>query len=375
MKKTLVVYHYVPHYRKAVFDELLLAGDVMLAAGESSNNDIEMMSLEESFHSSEYVKLENRWFGKEVLWQKKLLSLILKRKFNNVIFLASPYFISTWFSALLVRILGGKVYFWTHGFVRDNSLKERLKLYFYFLANGLLLYGHHARSNLLKKGLPAEKIHVIYNSLDYDNQKQLRDAITEQQQKKLKKELFKVPEYPQLLYVGRLTHHKKLEMLLELVSTLHKNGIPVNLLFVGDGEAKNKLVELTKHKGVEPLVNFYGSCHDETILASLISSSDVCISPGEVGLTAMHCLGYGVPVITHSDVNHQMPEFEAIIDKKTGRLFERDSFESLYQVTLEFINEPIENIRTNCIEEIEKKYTPKIQAKLIRRAMEGTDES
>ena len=42
--------------------------------------------------------------------------------------------------------------------------------------------------------------------------------------------------------------------------------------------------------------------------------SDLTVSPGNIGLTAIHSLSYGTPVCSHSNFNNQMPESEAIIN-------------------------------------------------------------
>ena len=46
---------------------------------------------------------------------------------------------------------------------------------------------------------------------------------------------------------------------------------------------------------------FYGACYDESKLGELIFNADLCVSPGNVGLTAVHSMGYGTPVITHNN--------------------------------------------------------------------------
>ena len=53
------------------------------------------------------------------------------------------------------------------------------------------------------------------------------------------------------------------------------------------------------------------------------------VSPGNVGLTAMHALVYGIPVISHSNAAAQMPEFEAITPGLTGELFKENDVFSL----------------------------------------------
>ena len=62
----------------------------------------------------------------------------------------------------------------------------------------------------------------------------------------------------------------------------------------------------------------YGETFDEAEISKLLNHADLCVSPGNVGLTAMHALAYGVPVATHNDFKNQMPEFEAITPGKTG---------------------------------------------------------
>ena len=47
----------------------------------------------------------------------------------------------------------------------------------------------------------------------------------------------------------------------------------------------------------------------------------MCVSPGNVGLTAIHSLTYGTPVLTHDDFNFQMPEAEAIKENISGIFF------------------------------------------------------
>lgn len=52
--------------------------------------------------------------------------------------------------------------------------------------------------------------------------------------------------------------------------------------------------------------------------AELIYNADLCVAPGNIGLTAMHAMMFGCPCISHNDFSWQMPEFEAIVPYKTG---------------------------------------------------------
>ena len=70
-------------------------------------------------------------------------------------------------------------------------------------------------------------------------------------------------------------------------------------------------------------------CFDEKINAELIYNADLCVAPGNIGLTAMHVLMFGCPAISHNNFKWQMPEFESIIPGHTGDFFEYDNVEDL----------------------------------------------
>jgi glycosyltransferase involved in cell wall biosynthesis len=181
---------------------------------------------------------------------------------------------------------------------------------------------------------------------------------------------------PVLLFIGRLTPRKKLEELILAVSLLHRMGTKVNLLIIGDGIEKLKLTRLVNQNGLEKFVVFFGECYDEAELAPLIALSDLCVSPGDVGLTAIHSLSFGTPVITHNDPIEQMPEFEAIVPGYNGMLFNRGSVDSLADTIFEWINNNNigrDQIRKRCYAVIDRHYTPYYQARIINSIIMGRE--
>lgn len=106
----------------------------------------------------------------------------------------------------------------------------------------------------------------------------------------------------------------------------------------------------------------------------MIMSANVTVSPGKVGLTAMHSLAYGTPVITHDNFDAQMPEYEAIFPGKTGDFFRREDSADLARLIKIWTLKG--DIRTDqereaCYEVIEKRYNPELQRKVIESALEG----
>jgi hypothetical protein len=85
----------------------------------------------------------------------------------------------------------------------------------------------------------------------------------------------------------------------------------------------------------------------------------------------MHSMVYGVPVITHSDADDQMPEWEAIIPGVTGALFTRDDVASLASAIREWTREPWPSAATRraCESIIERFWNPHVQRRLIEHAV------
>jgi hypothetical protein len=94
--------------------------------------------------------------------------------------------------------------------------------------------------------------------------------------------------------------------------------------------------------------------------------------PGAIGLTVMHSLIYGTPIITNDDPDEQGPEWEAIVPGINGQLFRKgDPIDLAGAIRMWVKNDqPDENIRSQCIASINK-YTPSYQVQVINAAVEG----
>ena len=149
-----------------------------------------------------------------------------------------------------------------------------------------------------------------------------------------------------------------------------KSGKKFNVVLVGGGPALEKL----KHDASlrKASVWFYGPCYEESKIASLLYNADVCVSPGNVGLTAIHAMSYGLPVITHNKFTLQMPEFEAIIPNITGAFFEKGNISDLSSIISQFLqnNTNRKLVREKCREVIDNKYNPFVQLEVIKSVLD-----
>lgn len=307
---------------------------------------------------------------KSKLFTQKGLITILRDKENNTFLMTGETRNLSFWWFLFVRNLfyrRKRIYLWTHGWYgKESKIEAIIKKWMFRSVTGIFTYGEYAKNLMAKEGISEAKIFPIHNALHYKEQKELRDRIS------------KTDIYfnhfgstnPILLFIGRLTKVKKLDMLLRTVASLNNSCRPCNLVLVGDGEEKEKLIKLASELQISDKVWFYGECYKEDTNAELIYNADICVAPGNVGLTAMHSLMFGTPVITHDNFAYQMPEFEAIKEECTGAFYHHGSQQSLDEVVLSWLqkhDDDRETIRKNCFKEIDDNWTPYFQIGVIKR--------
>jgi glycosyltransferase involved in cell wall biosynthesis len=319
-----------------------------------------------------YTQAPTHKVGSNFIWQEKIIPLAFRRDLETIIFLGSSYYLATWVSAALCRLMGKRVLFWTIGWRRlDTRLKTLFRTRFYRLAHGLLLYGYFAKMQAIRLGFKPENLHVVFNSLNTPQQAKLRQQVTDEERQELRRQLFpEHPERPILICTTRLVRKRQLDDLLRAVGKLRDTGHHCNVLLVGDGEERPTLEQMTRELNLP--VHFYGACYDEQVLARLIMAADVTVAPGMVGLTAMQSLAYGTPVITHDNPYAQSPEFEAIIPGVNGDLFKHGDLDSLGEVIRRWTCRPKSpELERNCYRMIDRFYNPSVQTHLILEAIHG----
>lgn len=362
--KICLISNFAAHYRKEIYELMDSQLKCDFVFGDTLENGIESFDLT-NFRNKVTI-LENIQRGEVTIWQKGVLSN-LRNKYDRYIISDDIRCLSTWFFLILSKILGKKVYFWAHGWYgRENILKKILKKIFYSLPNGVFLYGNYSRELMIDNGFPPDKLWVIHNSLAYSKQLEIRLKLKNTD---IYKEHFSNLD-PTLIFIGRLTASKKLDMIINAMGILQDQSVYCNLVFVGDGPASGILKELVIKNRIENRVWFYGPCYDEDHNAELIYNADVCVSPGNIGLTAIHVMMYGTPAITHNCFPYQGPEFEAIHPQMTGDFYEYESEISLAETIkswLQHSKSQREVIRGECYKEVDNWWTPNYQIGIIQK--------
>lgn len=361
MKKTCYVSRSPIHYRKEIY--LLMDKDLNVEfffgdsrPGKIAEFDVNLLSHFRGFLHN--INLGNFY------WQRGLLKLLFS-SYKYIICTCDTYCINAWLLVLLAPLFRKRILWWTHavygneGFLKKWIIKAKISLLY-----GVLLYGEYARDILVKYGVDSGKLHVIYNSLAYDEQQLIKEQIVPTN---LYKDHFG-NNYKNIIFTGRLTKIKKLDQTLKSMAILKEKGILFNATFVGDGSERQSLEKQAEMLGIKDHVWLYGACYDEKQLSEFIYNADICVSPGNVGLTAMHSMSFGTPVISHDNLSLQMPEFEAIEDGKTGTFFKENDVNSLAEAIERWLSLDIERnkIREFCYDVIDNKYNPHKQIETLK---------
>lgn len=386
-KKCLIVYHYFAHYRLHLMRDLMahaewdfeMISDSQTADGiKGIDPALAEVAIDEGGLSWSFVKnclvLGHRF---PFLWQKGLVKRLREDDYDAVIFLGSIYFISTWVGMFKARRIGKQVLFWTHGFLgKDGGLLSRFRHAFYRQADCCLLYGERAKKIMQDSGLyRPEQLKVIYNSLDYSPMNRCRDAMTSESRTALRQELFSDPLFPIVVAVGRVNRAKRFDLLLPALAMLQEEEIPFNCLIIGDGPELQSIKEAASAFSLESRICFYGAAYGDEV-DQLLLASDLCVIPGDVGLSAMHAMSAGLPVISHDAFDRQMPEHEAIEEGKTGSFYLHDSVDDLAQKIEWWLSssERLSAARFCCIEHVSGRFNSTYQVSQICEALETLED-
>lgn len=344
--KVCCVFNIAPSYRKAIYELMQEELDVDFYCGDHSVEGIALLPMNK--------ELRNVYKGKKLIWQKGAIRRAFTKRYDAYILTGNAGIRSNWIIALLARLTGRKVYLWAHGLKGNESRSELYKnLWYMRLAGNALLYGEKAQKRLAQHGFT--RTTVIYNSLDYDSQLAIRNRANNET---LLHDHFN-NKLPVICFLGRVNAAKKIDMLLQAIVD-----IECNLIIVGSGPEEERLRAMAAELGITNKVWFHGKCYDEDVIGNILKGSAATVNPGSIGLTAIHSLMFGTPVITHDNLTSQFPEAEVIIDGVTGYYYREGSIESLHQTILKAIGSPKQS--EACYEIIEKKYNPHVQIEIMK---------
>lgn len=370
MKKLCCLFNYAPHYRAPIYRLMDAQLHCDFYFGKDLREKIEKMDCKSLKGFKK--ELTNIYLGNWV-WRRGVVRLAFDNRYDTYMISGEPHTLSVALFSLFARMMGKKVYSWQHGIM--NSKLSGIKLFnqkvLIGLQNGVFLYGNRARDVMISLGYDAGKLHVIYNSLDY--RQTVRYNAMASKTVSPYTTLFGNTD-PTLLFIGRLTPVKQLDRLFRLFTRLNREAVSCNLILIGDGPEKERLQKEAAQTPFKERFSCIGALYEEEKIANYLYHADLCVSPGNIGLTAIHAASYGLPIVTNNNFDTQMPEYEVVEKGVTGDFFQENNDDDLYEVVCRWLISHAgnrETIRKACMKRIAECYNPEYQIDLLKQVLYG----
>ncbi len=362
--KVLLIANTPSHYREEIYKKLSNLGvDFYFSDLDTSIKSMDLDVLSSHVQVGKYLGREGK-----IHFLKGAISK--SSEYNLIIAVGNFKSVHVWLILFYSIFSRKKVYLWTHAWYgREGFFKKFIKKIYFNLSEKVLTYNDTAKDLMVKEGFKESKITPIYNSLSSDFQKEVRKCLLNRREIGFGYKVYK--SRPYFLFVGRVTHTKNLSLVLEAMKLLEDVSFDFRVVGpeVDDGFLRRKALEL----GLDERVKVTEGIYDEKVLGKFIAGGIACIAPGNIGLTAIHSMTFGTPVITHNCYSKQMPEVEVVIDNQTGCLFDYGSVSSLAECMKKFLGydeKEYETISRNCIDLIDSKWNSGNQIKIFKKLLE-----
>jgi glycosyltransferase involved in cell wall biosynthesis len=189
------------------------------------------------------------------------------------------------------------------------------------LADAIVPNSAAGQDMLLARGLPASRIHVIYNGINLDRLRVNTVAAAEH-----RAQMGASPTTRVIGMLASLTPAKGHATAIRAMAQLKDREPDICLAIVGDGPLRSELEQLTQELGIESQVHFFGYRRN---VSDFLASFDVLVSASRdnegCSNSILEAMALNVPVVA-TDIGGNR---ELVIEGETGWLVEPDNPSSL----------------------------------------------
>jgi len=341
--RVLFVQPSIPIYRLPFFLNLAFEFEPFFSVVHSEG-DLGELTPPYQYTWSKCIGRETK-IGFGLLWQNNLVRYKVQKD-DIVVIAGNPRYISSIIFILKVRLLGGKIVWWSH--YRSSTSKTwrmKLRLRLMKIANGIIFYTQDEVDEYLSIIKEEERPVVgLNNGVDIIPIKRIRkeyDADTRQHE---------------ILFLGRVSDKANFKILLEALKNSNLSNITLNV--IGNENRDSSLHGNQNSIYNRPKINWYGKLTDEQEISNIANRCRIFVYPGAVGLSLIHAMAYGLPCLVHSDPLKHMPEIAAFKTGITGSTFNPgDPKDLAVKLSTMILNTKSLNIMSNnCLRIVENEF-------------------
>ncbi|MCA9886128.1 MAG: glycosyltransferase family 4 protein [Anaerolineae bacterium] len=316
----------VPHYRVPLFNALYACPDLELRVISAKQGH----ALPDAGHVAglPYLDDSHQWIqlppNHALLWQRGLDTVPLGDPGSVVAVCGNLRYLSNLPLLARARRRGVGIVWWSHGAgLRRSRFAEMLRWYVMQWVDAVLLYTDSEVEDYVARGFPRQHLFATNNTIDVAEIDRMRKLFDNDDLAAFRAS--KNLDRPFFLYCGRLKQSARLDLALDALRILDQEARTSDLVVIGDGPERTAWQKLAEDYGVAHRVHWIGAEYDQQRLAPWFLAATGFVYPGPIGLSLIHAMAYGLPVITHDDRANHKPEIAVLQDGVNGMMYEEES--------------------------------------------------
>ena len=335
-----IVQPLVPEYRVPFFNGLARhhACRIQVHASETFPG---VKSLQSAPNRNPVVHLQYPFVGifrNRLLWQKGLRLEERLKPGDVLVLCGNARFLSNYPLIWKAKKRNVATVWWGIGAMPgQNRLNYYIRKRLMKWTDVILLYTEKEKEDFLRMGFAPDRLFAINNAID---QEPIREATQKWTATRLEafQEEQGIQDKQLFLFCGRLAAKARIDLAIEALALLKARKKDCMLIIIGDGEERDSLRRLAEKLGVMDSIRWLGALYEQEVMAPWFLSAKVFVYPGYIGLSIMHAMGYGLPVITHHNMSNQSPEVSALRDGENGMFYQEHDSKDLSDRMIELLN-------------------------------------
>jgi len=371
IKKVIVLYRVVQHWRAPFFDLLNKDSDIELAVWHGPNfKNSKLTSTKSSFSFK-----TQRLFSLKLKFKSKngdaLMPfspfLFFKLVLNNpdvVIAEGASNIANSIQGFIYSKLFRKKFIWWSLGKIKNRdydkkrSKIDRLVQYIERNSSSIISYSTRGKEYFKSIGAKEENIFVAVNVVDTNK------IISKDYDNRRINEKYNSPYKFTVIFVGALIKEKNIDSLLHAFSHIQTKDKDIGLLVVGDGTYRSNLEELAKTLKLSS-VQFLGKRITDSY--KFFNCANLFVLPGLGGLAISEAMSYGLPIICSVGDGCEVD----LVNNENGIIEENPTSENLAKHILWFKenNKLTNKMGENSLKLIIEKYNTENYIKNIKNAI------
>ncbi len=340
-------------YAHAYYKKLALRGcDIILLLpedGKDVGKNVKEYKGVECPYKVSYSPVKRMWYGKRSL--ASLKKYLIKER-PNVLVLVWPYYLNLYFDRTIFHVMaknktrlvireipfqvppfGEMDYFIQHP-VYDEDMNLLSAGFLFKIRAWLMMYirrfiyqktdayiGYYSQAKEILRSYGLRETAFFYgNTTDTDSLFSIQKQLINMPSRLKKKQ--------RILHIGRLVKWKKVDLLILAFNLIAKKHQDCELVIVGEGPEKKRLIKMAADLGISDKILFTGAVYDLIKLGQYMRESSLYVLAGMGGLSINDAMCFSLPIVCSVCDG---TERDLLLDGENGYFFREDDVDDLVQ--------------------------------------------